>query len=416
MAFEMLSWAVVYLYGLILTASFLNIRYSKKGLFVAIIQFALCFAAQFALQLHFGYHAVEMTYPLICHLPIWLMSVLAFKRSPTSAAVALLAAYLLTIPRNLIGELAAVLWNAPYTRDAVKILITLPLLALIMQLLTPAMRRLLLLSRREQWLFLTPAFMYYVMIYVTTVYTDIAYTGNLAVISLLVTLMCFCTFAYVFLDYRQLTRIAQLHQKQQIADLQSSETALRMEEIRYSQMKTKTMRHDLRHYLQIIYDYAADGNTAAIQSYIRDIQDEIEDTVVQQYCRNEPVNLLLSSYAGRAKRQGAELSVSAAVPETLSRELDVCVLLANGLENALHACAGLEKPEICVECNQYAGKTVVQIKNPYEGRIVFADGLPKSDREGHGLGTRSIVNIAESRGGAADFSAEDGIFTLRAVL
>ena len=85
-------------------------------------------------------------------------------------------------------------------------------------------------------------------------------------------------------------------------------------------------------------------------------------------------------------------------------------------KKGLHACAGLEAPAICVECNQYAGKTVVQIKNSYAGRIAFADGLPKSASEGHGLGTRSIVAIAESHGGVADFSAADGVFTLRAVL
>ena len=411
----MLGWAAVYLYGLLLTAAFLNLPFSKKGLCAALVQFSLCMAAQYCLELFFGYKVVEMAYPLLCHLPIVLMAVFYYKTSPLAAATAMLAAYLLTIPRNLIGELVALLCIAPYAKEITKIIITIPLILLIFKYVLPLIRRVLLRPRRELWLFLTPALTYYVMIYITSVYTDLAYTGSFAVMSLLATLLCLCTFIYVFMDYSQLAKNSHLRQQKQIIDLQSSETALRLEEISYSQLKTKTLRHDLRHYLQIINDYAASGNTEAVGEYIRSLQAEIDDTVVQQYCKNESVNLILSSYAGKVKRQGAALSVSASMPVELENELDVCIVLANGLENALHACAGLPESQIFVECNHYAGKAVIQIKNPYSGQVTFADGMPKSDRLGHGLGTLSIVSIAESHGGAADFSANDGFFTMRAV-
>lgn len=416
MTLDMIAWLAVYLYGLCLTAAFLSLPFTKKGLAIAIVQTALCMAVQFGVEYFFGSHAVEMLYPLICHLPILLSSILLYKRALSSSAVALLAAYLLTIPRNLCGELVALFWSASYAKDLTKIIVTLPLMLLFLKLLCPVMRRILLRPDREKWLFLTPALAYYGMIYVTSVYTQAAYKGSFAMMSLLATLICFGTFIYVFLDYRQLTEISELRQKQEIMNLQVSETALRMEEIRYSQQKTKTMRHDLRHYLQIIHGYAADGNTTAIESYIHTIQGEIEDTVVLEFCKNESVNLILSSYYGKAKRQGVELSVSAGMPEKLESELDVCVLLANGIENALHACVGIEGAKIAVECNCFAGKTVIQIKNPYQGELEFADGLPVSGQKGHGFGTKSIANIAESRGGAADFSAKDGVFTLRAVL
>lgn len=416
MILDMISWVAVYLYGLALTAAFLSLPLTKKGILIAAVQTALCVALQFWILDAFGSHAVEMAYPLICHLPILLSSVLLYRRSLSSSAVALLAAYLLTIPRNLCGELVALVWTASCAKDITKIIVTIPLLFLFLKLLTPVMRKILLRSSREKWLFLVPALVYYVMIYVTSVYTQAAYHGSFAVMSLLGTLLCLCTFIYVFMDYRQLAEVSELRQKQEIMDLQASETALRMEEIRYTQQKTKTMRHDLRHYLQIIYDYAAEGNAAAIECYIHSIQGEIEDTVVQEYCKNESVNLILSSYHGKAKRQGVELSVSAGVPQELDGELDVCVLLANGIENALHASYGIEDAKITVECNRYAGKTVIQIKNAYQGEIKFADGLPVSGREGHGFGTKSIAALAESHGGAADFSAKDGTFTLRAVM
>lgn len=416
MTIDMLAWTSVYLYGLCLTAAFLSLPFTKRGLAIAILQTGLCLTLQFGLERIFGYSTVEKLYPLICHLPILLSAVFIYKRSLSSSAVALLAAYLLTTPRQFLGEFVAVFWKVPNANTLAKIIVTLPLLLLFLKLLTPIMRRVLLRPKREQMLFLAPALAYYLMIYTTTVYTQLAYTGGVAVMSLLGLLMCLCTFIYVFMDFRQLTQIAELRERQQIMELQSTETALRLEEIRYSQAKTRTMRHDLRHYLQIIHDYAVEGNAPAIESYIHSIQGEIEDTVVQEYCKNESVNLILSSYYGKAKRQGTEVTVTAALPDTLENELNVCVVLANGLENALHACAGLTAPTIRVACNSFAGRIVIQIQNPYAGAIKFVDGLPVSDREGHGLGTKSIVSVAESHGGAADFSIKSGVFTMRAVL
>ena len=54
MTLDMLGWAAVYLYGLLLTAAFLNVPFSKKGLCAALVQFSLCMAAQYCLELFFG--------------------------------------------------------------------------------------------------------------------------------------------------------------------------------------------------------------------------------------------------------------------------------------------------------------------------------------------------------------------------
>ena len=416
MIIDVISWASVYLYGLVLTAAFLDIPYNKNGLFFAALQSCFCIGIQHFIDFHFGYYAVEMAYPLICHLPILLMSVLVFKRSLISSGVALLAAYLLTIPRNLVGEVCAFVFAPPYAKELGKIIATLPLLLFFLVLLRPVMHRMLLFSERELWLFLFPATMYYVIIYATSVYTDVVHTGNFLVMSLLITMLCIGTFIYVLLNYKQLQKNSILREQQQMMEQQLSETGLRLEEIRYSQQKTRAMRHDLRHYLQILHDYAAEGNLDAVENYIHSISDIIEDTVVAEYCSNKSINLILSSYCGKAKHSGITFSISAALPKVLPYELDLCVILSNALENALHACEGRSGTTIDVICKQYADKTVISIQNPYFEAVDFTNALPVSHRKNHGIGTRSILLIAESHGGTADFSATDGIFTMRAVL
>ena len=44
------------------------------------------------------------------------------------------------------------------------------------------------------------------------------------------------------------------------------------------------------------------------------------------------------------------------------------------------------------------------------------DGLPVSDREGHGYGCRSIQAIAQRNGGLCVFSAQQGQFLLQIML
>ena len=46
----------------------------------------------------------------------------------------------------------------------------------------------------------------------------------------------------------------------------------------------------------------------------------------------------------------------------------------------------------------------------------MGDGLPRSERQGHGYGCRSIQTIAQRRGGLCQFRAEDGVFSVQLML
>lgn len=217
---------------------------------------------------------------------------------------------------------------------------------------------------------------------------------------------------------KQNERFLSLKQCQELLSLQSAETEKRMEEIRYSWQKTRAIRRDMRHYLQIIDGYAAAGDTASIREYVRQVQTGIDETMVTQYCPNEQVNLVVSSCLGKAKKQDVEAAVSADVPENLEerRTLDLCILLANALENAAVAAAKTAKPWAELNCGMVGEKLVVQVTNSCCEGVAFENGIPQSGRTEHGFGTYSIATLAEKHGGTADFSCRDGVFTKRAVM
>lgn len=419
MMWTWLNWLSVFIYGTALTLSFLNIKPTRKNVFAVVLLTVFCIAAQALMVSLWGFEAVNKAYPLIVHLPLFLLCVYFYKIQPASALISILTAFLLTVPRNLLGQVAATLFpGAEYAMDMAKFLITFPLLFLLLRFWSPGSR--IFLRQRSQvlWIMAIPFELYYITAYVTTVYTDLLWQSNVLTTGTVGMLFALVLCALSSVVGRQNERVLTLQQRQKLLSLQSSETEKRMEEIRYSQQKTRAMRHDMRHYLQIIDSYAAEGDTAAIQEYIRQVQTGIDETVVSQYCLNEQVNLVLSSCVGKAKKQDVEIVVSADIPETLEddRTLDLCILLANAMENAVTAAAETAKPWVELSCGTVGEKLVVLVSNSCGERVEFENSIPKSHRAGHGFGTYSIAMLAEKHGGTADFSCRDGIFTMRAVL
>ena len=62
------------------------------------------------------------------------------------------------------------------------------------------------------------------------------------------------------------------------------------------------------------------------------------------------------------------------------------------------------------------GKLLLSVKNTFNGTPVFIDGLPTTNKKGHGYGTQSIRYMTEKLGGKCQFSTQDNIFILRVVL
>ena len=93
-------------------------------------------------------------------------------------------------------------------------------------------------------------------------------------------------------------------------------------------------------------------------------------------------------------------------------------ILSNGLDNAINAAAILpvEKRSIKLMLKTDNGKLLLSIRNHFEGKIIFSDGVPISNKPGHGYGTQSICYITQKLGGNYQFMAEDNEFILRVVI
>ena len=274
-------------------------------------------------------------------------------------------------------------------------------------------------SHQSLMLFGSLPVVYYFFDYATVVYSDALYRGIGALNEFLPTALLLFYVLFLTAYHAQMQRRADTELQRSMLEAELKQSAVEMEGLRSAENQTAIYQHDMRHHLNAISALLAAGEPEQAEEYIRGVRSDIEAITPKRYCGNELVNLLCSSFENKARRAGVRLTVDAKLPGELSiSDTELCSILSNALENALRAVEPLEQSErwISLYCGVRRSKLLIEVKNPYAGRVAIGDGLPRSERQGHGYGCRSIQTIAQRRGGLCQFRAEDGVFSVQLML
>ena len=192
-----------------------------------------------------------------------------------------------------------------------------------------------------------------------------------------------------------------------------------MARLKESAHQTAVYHHDMRHHLNMIDGFLSADKAEQASEYIRRIQEDISTISLRRYCENEAMNLLCSSFAEKAEAMGVQLTMEVSLPKELTlSDTELCSMVSNGLENALHAVGSLDQNRrwVQVSCRIRNNNLLLEIKNPYRGTVRMQEGVPLSGRENHGYGCHSIQTIARRNRGHCLFEPKDGVFTLRVAL
>lgn len=409
---------VVSLFGSVLSAAFAGMLKTRRERWI----FWCCTVALLLLQgwIFSVQDAVflRQIYPLIFHLPLILMlSFLTGK--PLWSVVSVLNAYLCCqLRRWLALFIVALASGGELLQDIIELAVTVPLLFLLLRFVAPAVCQLEHQPKSLQLQFGVIPAVYYGFDYMTMVYTDLLSSGGAVVVEFMPFVCCAAYLAFLLYHSVEEQKRSQLQQVKKNLDIQLSQSVREISMLRESQELARRYRHDLRHHLQYVSACVHNGQTEQAQNYIAGICREIEAQTVQRYCENEAANLILSAFAGRAKSSGVDMKIQGTLPAAIRlSDSDLCVLLSNALENALHACipfvdAGIAAT-IEVQFYQREGKFFLQVVNPCEEGIRFANGIPVTDRPDHGIGVQSICAISDRYGGIYSFTVQNGNFILR---
>lgn len=418
----LLNDAAVGVYGMILSAAFCGITWTRGKKWAYGLSMTAILLAQAAVYgMTTDLQLLKLLYPLVTHMPLVLVLAI-LERKLLWPTISVLTAYLCCqLRRWLALLLTALMSGGAEVQTAAELALTLPLLLGLLYFVAPAVRTIAGYKPAMQVRFgLIPA-VGYLFDYLTRIYTDLLAQGTPAAVEFMPFVCCVAYLAFVLRSSAENETRLRLEQTQENLHLQVTQATREIASLRESERRASTYRHDLRHHMQYLAGCIENGRTEQAQAYIREVCAEIESQKVRVFCENETVNLILSAFAGRAEESGVPLRVRAEVPHFIPvAETDLCVLLSNALENALHACQRLrqtgEPCDIELVVYEKSGKFFLQVTNTCPPGVTFEKGLPVTREPGHGIGVRSICSIAERYNGMYSFSEKNGRFVLRVSL
>lgn len=178
--------------------------------------------------------------------------------------------------------------------------------------------------------------------------------------------------------------------------------------------KIKIYRHDMRHFLNELTIIVKQGDTDAALRLIGEQDKSLHTINIKKYCLDPVINAIINYNFNNIIRNNIELEYDINITENLPiDEIDLSTILANALENAKNACMNMHEGEkfIVFKCKSECGKLILEITNPFNGEMnLDKNGYPVSYEEGHGLGTKSIVELANKYNAVLNYQINNNIF------
>jgi sensor histidine kinase YesM len=183
--------------------------------------------------------------------------------------------------------------------------------------------------------------------------------------------------------------------------------------------KLRIERHDLRHRLTSLRTMIENQNYDEAIEYLNKSSAFFSIPRTNRLCQNTTLDAVFSSYFSQAEQYGIEIEHSLAIPSDLSVDpTELSIVIANALENAIHACQELPEERRIIRCKYVVTpRHMLQISNPYTGIILFDEyGRPTSSRAEHGIGTQSIVAFCDKYAANLNYKVADGWFHIRIIM
>ena len=265
-----------------------------------------------------------------------------------------------------------------------------------------------------------PALYAVFLVYCMPLNPAVVLVGRLKIISVLaVSISLFGIFLLLYETYRvarEFARNARLDRENQL---------LAMESRRYMELQTyldntRRLRPDFRQHLHVIAGLTETGQLEELKSYLRQYESELSEHR-PSLCANAAVDALAGYYDHAAGQQGVPVEWKLALPRQLPMpEADLCTILGNLLENALHASQKLPPEQRLVQVMaQMLSPAMLGlvVENHYDGVLKKQQGILHSTKhEGTGIGLVSAETVVHKYNGSLHLETEGRLFRVNVLL
>lgn len=187
-----------------------------------------------------------------------------------------------------------------------------------------------------------------------------------------------------------------------------------------SQQRIRKLKHDIKGYTVTIAGLLAAGKVDETLDYLKNVQGEM-DACMGQYCANPYINAVLGSYFQKFEQIGTVLKLDIQIGDEQLPYMELCQILANGLENARDALQELpqEQREVFVRMKYNKGRLIIRIKNACNSVLCVRKGtIPNTSKKGtdHGFGLPTMLESAQRIGGDLMCYTDNGSFIVDALV
>lgn len=416
---SILHHAATLLFGVYISSAFLGIRMNRKNVLI-LFGFTSAVGAIYVLSfICFGEVITTQIYPLIIHIPLIIFLSLFYKYKPMLSALSVLTAYLCCQISKWVGLVALDMTKQEWVYYSARIVTTVIVFAVLIRFVSNATAQLIQMPVKSLIIFALMPFTYYLFDYITGVYTALLYSGKEVVVEFLGFVLCIAYLLFLLVYFKQYEEKREAQQRNRMMEMQRAQSQKELEAIKRSEYSVSLLRHDMRHFLANISAFIDNDETEKAKEYISEVLQSVDQTTMHKYCKNEIVNMILSSHENEIKANQIELQHSIQIPERLPfSDVDLTSILSNALENAIHAVLPLEaeKRKIVLDLRMNGEKLLISVKNTFAEMPQIVDGMPLSKKAGHGFGTQSIRYITEKMNGNCQFTVKEDWFIVRVVV
>ena len=183
-----------------------------------------------------------------------------------------------------------------------------------------------------------------------------------------------------------------------------------VEEAKARYDETKSFRHDIRNHIAVVKKLLQNGKLEEAITYVEDLDDMAEKMSFPCSTNNPVVDILVGNKLGIAKSMGIDVDCSLPLPYPCGiRDIDICIVLSNALDNAIHAVKNLGvdiEKYIRVSGRIQGDFLMMEIQNSFHGKGAFKKGT----------GLSNVKKVAEKYGGAMSIETQEHVFVLHVLL
>lgn len=199
--------------------------------------------------------------------------------------------------------------------------------------------------------------------------------------------------------------------------------ALKMEvdQMRRAERRIAEYNHDSRHFVRMLSGMMAERDYEGVERTLAEMLDMPDMVQINRYCRNIPLNGVITHYVRLAESQQIQMTVDLdSLPDDLGgNDWEIATVFGNILENAVCASKMLEMPDhrrLHVGGRRDGKQTLFEIRNIFQEEVRYphAAKLPVlGERDGRGLGMRSLAGLVGQWNGTLEYGVEDEWFYVR---